>query len=87
MKLLSMWVNLTYYIQKSISLMTYREERKGCIHNVKDFRTNKTDINIKREDVFQKHFNSQSMTSPTYLCWNYYNWINDNGYDNIEKMD
>ena len=75
------WVH--YEIEQSI------KKRNGLIgiyiHSIKDFRTKKTDR--KGRDPFKKHLDLKpaSTSSASYPCHNCYDWIRDDGYNNIEK--
>ena len=52
------------------------------IHNVKDFRTRETDN--KGESPFSKHFNfTPAHGQIVYPCCSYYDWVNNNGQDNL----
>ena len=52
------------------------------IHNVKDFRTGATDN--RGENPFSKHFGFRSASGQmVYPCCCYYDWVNDNGQDNL----
>lgn len=50
------------------------------IHNVKDLRTGATDN--KGENPFSKHFGF-TYGQTVYPCYCYYDWVNDNGQDNL----
>ena len=73
------WVK--YEIQQSI------ERKNGLIgiyiHNIKDFRTKETDT--KGESPFRKYFNFKPTSNPIYPCCNYYDWVDNEGYKNIEN--
>ncbi len=73
----SRWVK--YEIEKSI------EKQNGLlgvyIHNVKDQNRN---LGRKGEDPFTVQFGWVSNTGVlTYPCSSYYDWVNDNGYQNL----
>ena len=75
------WVK--YEIEKSI------KKKNGLvgiyIHNIKDFRTKQTDV--EGEDPFRKHFDFRLTLEPEppYPCCSYYDWVNNEGYKNIEN--
>ena len=80
------WVR--YEIKKSIA------KRNGLvgiyIHNVKDFKTRQTkdfktrQTDDKGENPFEKHFGFKPVNHPVYPCCNDYDWVNNDGYNNIE---
>lgn len=50
------------------------------IHNIKDFSGN---ISVKGKNPFIEHFGFQPSDNPSYPCCNYYDWVHDDGYNNM----
>ncbi len=72
------WVK--YEIEQSI------QKRNGLIgiyiHNVEN---QEKKVDVKGDNPFEKHFGFIPCQGPlTYPCCSYYDWIVDNGYENIE---
>ena len=61
------------------------EKKNGLIgiyiHNVKNFTTRLTDS--KGKSPFKEHFNTP--VNIFYPPWEHYDWVNDDGYNNIGK--
>jgi hypothetical protein len=67
-----------YEIKKSIEI------KNGLvaifINNIKDFNGNKS---TKGTNPFVKYFGFTPSKNPSYPCCTYYDWINDDGYNNM----
>lgn len=76
------WVK--YEIERSIA------KKNGLIgiyiHDVEDFRKDYPPFSSKGESPFRKHFGFKPVQgrSATYPVCNYYDWVKNDGYNNIE---
>lgn len=67
-----------YEIEKSIEI------KNGLvaifINNIKDFNGNKS---TKGKNPFVEHFGFTASENPAYPCCTYYDWVDDDGYNNM----